>query len=90
MSIFEKNAILITHYTPCDKERMRFSSKTYPTQWLATTTVNRKWRLIEVLLFSYYWTRATDEAAEHQHATAEFHDTSRKISAELPLIKQTS
>lgn len=78
---------------------MRFSSNTSQTQWLATTTVNRKlriigWRIIEVLLYYYYWTRATDEAAEHRHATAEFrvqfYDTSRKISAELPLIKQTS
>ena len=39
-SIFEKNAILSTNYTPRDKERMRFSSYTSQTQWLATVTVN--------------------------------------------------
>ena len=42
-SRFEKNAILITHYTLCDKEGIDISSFT---QWLATMTVNRNWRVI--------------------------------------------
>jgi hypothetical protein len=40
------------------------------------------------------WTRAVDEAAVHQHATAEFrvqlYDISRKIPAEFPLINLAS
>ena len=43
---------------------------------------------------SIKWTRAIDEAAEHKHTTAEFrlqlYETSRKMRAEFPLIKQTS
>jgi hypothetical protein len=34
----KKNAILITHYTPYDKERLGFYSYTSHTQWLATMT----------------------------------------------------
>jgi len=41
-----KNAILITCYTPCDKERMRFSSYTSHIRWFATMFINRNWWII--------------------------------------------
>lgn len=46
----KENAILITHYTACDKECMHFSSYTSHIPLLATMMVNRKWQIIEVLL----------------------------------------
>ena len=42
-----KNAVLITHYTPCEQQDMWFSFCTSHRQWLATKRVSRNWRIIE-------------------------------------------
>ena len=54
----KKNALLITHCTPCDKERMLFSTYTCQTPWIVTVTVSRNWRIIgcriiEVVLYLF-------------------------------------
>ena len=52
-----RNAILITRYTPCDKERMRFSSCTSHKRWLATMATNRSWRIIGWRIIKFYCAR---------------------------------
>ena len=47
-----KKKILITTYTPHDTEHMRTSSNhPSPSQERAIATVNRTWRIIDVLLY---------------------------------------
>jgi hypothetical protein len=48
VKIWKKNAILITHYMPCDKEHVHFSL------WFATVAVNRNWLIIKWWIIRIY------------------------------------